>query len=206
MRFSPDGESEWRTQCGGYGRILTRLTALRQQAEAAGQTCLLLHGGDTFQGSLYFNRFKGRANADLLALLRPDAMVIGNHEFDWGPDNFNAWSRDGKFPFLAANIVDKRTGQVPSWTKPYQVVLLGGHKIAFVGFSTIETLSKTKADYVADYDFLEPAKVAAFHHPLGRRGEQRLARLHDLSCVQVQAKLNARLLRRVVHLHDRRLQ
>ena len=77
MRFSPDGESEWRTQCGGYGRILTRLTALRQQAEAAGQTCLLLHGGDTFQGSLYFNRFKGRANADLLALLRPDAMEIG---------------------------------------------------------------------------------------------------------------------------------
>ena len=45
MRFSPDGESEWRTQCGGYGRILTRLTAQRQQAEAAGQTCLLLHGG-----------------------------------------------------------------------------------------------------------------------------------------------------------------
>ena len=32
MRFFPVGESEWRTPCGGYARILTRLTALRQQA------------------------------------------------------------------------------------------------------------------------------------------------------------------------------
>ncbi|MBP8269058.1 MAG: metallophosphoesterase, partial [Aeromonas sp.] len=108
MRFSPDGESEWRTQCGGYGRILTRLTALRQQAEAAGQTCLLLHGGDTFQGSLYFNRFKGRANADLLALLRPDAMVIGNHEFDLGNGPLVEFLRQLDFPVLAANIDNRQ--------------------------------------------------------------------------------------------------
>ncbi len=42
MRFAPAGESEWRTQCGGYARILTRLNALRRQADAAGQTCLFL--------------------------------------------------------------------------------------------------------------------------------------------------------------------
>ncbi len=84
MSFSPVGEGQWRTQCGGYARILTRLTQLRAKAAAAGQRFLFLHGGDSFQGSLYFNRFKGRANADLLAMLAPDAMVLGNHEFDLG--------------------------------------------------------------------------------------------------------------------------
>ncbi|MCR3909425.1 bifunctional metallophosphatase/5'-nucleotidase [Aeromonas hydrophila] len=104
MRFAPAGESEWRTQCGGYARILTRLNALRRQADAAGQTCLFLHGGDTFQGSLYFNRFKGRANADLLSLLRPDAMVIGNHEFDLGNGPLVEFLRQLDFPVLAANL------------------------------------------------------------------------------------------------------
>ncbi len=80
----PVGEGQWRTQYGGYARILTRLTQLRAKAAAAGQRFLFLHGGDSFQGSLYFNRFKGRANADLLAMLAPDAMVLGNHEFDLG--------------------------------------------------------------------------------------------------------------------------
>ena len=98
---------------------------------------------------------------EYLAYLGLTNSAIGNHEFDWGPNHFNAWSKDGRFPFLAANIIDKRTGQIPPWTKSHQIVLLGGHKIASIGFFTVETLSKTKADYSADYDFLEPAKVAA---------------------------------------------
>ncbi|WAG07800.1 bifunctional metallophosphatase/5'-nucleotidase [Aeromonas jandaei] len=104
ISFTPAGESQWRTQCGGYARILTRLTQLRAQAAAAGRGCLFLHGGDSFQGSLYFNRFKGRANADLLAMLAPDAMVIGNHEFDLGNGQLVEFLRQLEFPVLAANL------------------------------------------------------------------------------------------------------
>ncbi|TNH80142.1 bifunctional metallophosphatase/5'-nucleotidase [Aeromonas sobria] len=104
MSFSPVGEEQWRTQCGGYARILTRLTQLRAQAATAGQSFLFLHGGDSFQGSLYFNRFKGRANADLLAMLAPDAMVLGNHEFDLGNGPLVEFLRQLDFPVLAANL------------------------------------------------------------------------------------------------------
>lgn len=104
MSFSPVGEGLWRTQCGGYARILTRLTQLRAKAAAAGQRFLFLHGGDSFQGSLYFNRFKGRANADLLAMLAPDAMVLGNHEFDLGNGPLVEFLRQLDFPVLAANL------------------------------------------------------------------------------------------------------
>lgn len=148
-------------ESGGKNLGAAKLATVILNEQKANPNTLLVSGGDLYQGSALSAITKGAVVNEYLAYLGLTNSAIGNHEFDWGPDNFNAWSRDGKFPFLAANIVDKRTGQVPSWTKPYQVVLLGGHKIAFVGFSTIETLSKTKADYVADYDFLEPAKVAA---------------------------------------------
>jgi 5'-nucleotidase len=104
VRFSPPGQAQWLCQSGGYARLLTRVNQLRREAAAAGTPCLLLHGGDTFQGSLYFNRFKGRANADLLSLLAPDAMVLGNHEFDLGNGPLVEFLRQLDFPVLAANL------------------------------------------------------------------------------------------------------
>ena len=146
MRFSPVGESEWRTQCGGYARILSRLKALRQQAAAAGQTCLFLHGGDTFQGSLYFNRFKGRANADLLRLLAPDAMVIGNHEFDLGNGPLVEFLRQLDFPVLAANLdSSQEPGDIPlrlkglpklhDASRPWHLRVIGGVPFALLGIT-----------------------------------------------------------------------
>ena len=138
-----------------------KLATVIFDAKKANPNTLLVAGGDLYQGSALSSITKGAVVNEYLAYLGLLNSAIGNHEFDWGPNNFNAWSKDGKFTFLAANIIDKRTGQIPAWATPYQVVLLGGHRIAFVGFSTIETPSKTKADYVVNYDFLEPAKVAA---------------------------------------------
>ena len=146
---------------GGKNPGAAKLATVIFDARKANPNALLVAGGDLYQGSALSAITKGAVVNEYLAYLGLTNSAIGNHEFDWGPNHFNAWSKDGKFPFLAANIVDKETGQTPPWTKPYHTVLLGGHKITFVGFSTVETLSKTKSDYVADYDFLEPAKVAA---------------------------------------------
>lgn len=45
---------------------------------------LLLHAGDVFSGTLYFNEFKGQADLALMNVMDIDAMVFGNHEFDLG--------------------------------------------------------------------------------------------------------------------------
>jgi len=138
-----------------------KLATVVFEARKANPNTVLVSGGDLYQGSALSAITKGAVVNDYLAYLGLVDSAVGNHEFDWGPGNFTTWSRDGKFPFLAANIIDKKTGAVASWAKPYHVVLVGGHKIAIVGFSTMETLTKAKAEFVADYDFQDPAKTAA---------------------------------------------
>lgn len=137
-----------------------KLATVILDAKKANPNTLFVSAGDLYQGSALSAITKGAVVNEYLAYLGMLDSAVGNHEFDWGPDNFPTWSKDGKFPFLAANIIDKRTGAVASWAKPYHVVMVGGHKLAFVGFSTMETLTKAKADFLVDYDFQDPAKVA----------------------------------------------
>ncbi len=69
---------------------------------------LLLHGGDVFSGTLYFNQFKGQADVALLNLMGIDAMVFGNHEFDLGNqedghESLTKFVDEANFPILGTN-------------------------------------------------------------------------------------------------------
>ena len=66
------------------------------------------------------------------------ASVAGNHEFNWGIECISKWERNGNFPFLAANILNKKTGKPVEWAKPYLMVEKNGVKVAFIGLATIE--------------------------------------------------------------------
>jgi 5'-nucleotidase len=89
---------------GGYARLGYQIEQARQQAAAKQSPFIFLHGGDSFQGTLYFREFKGAANAHLLNLLKPDAMVIGNHEIDAGNSPVQAFLNRIDFPVLAGNM------------------------------------------------------------------------------------------------------
>lgn len=140
---------------------IAKMATVILEAKKTNPNTLLMSGGDLYQGSALSALTKGAVVNDYLAYVGLVASAVGNHEFDWGPDYFATWSAAGKFPFLAANILDKKTGKVASWAKAYDIVLVGGHKIAFIGFATMETLTKAKAEFLAGYDFQDPAKVAA---------------------------------------------
>lgn len=65
---------------GGVARRATLVKQLRQQLGAV----LLLDAGDTFQGTPYFNRYKGRLDYQLMRMVGYDAGTLGNHDFDNG--------------------------------------------------------------------------------------------------------------------------
>jgi 5'-nucleotidase len=67
----------------GLGGIARRATLVQQLRQLLGPV-LLLDAGDAFQGTPYFNRYKGRLDYQLMRRLGYDAGTLGNHDFDNG--------------------------------------------------------------------------------------------------------------------------
>ncbi|RJP79370.1 MAG: bifunctional metallophosphatase/5'-nucleotidase [Candidatus Zixiibacteriota bacterium] len=87
---------------GGAARLAWMLDSLR----AAHPEALALHAGDEFTGTPVSSLTRGASQIALLNLLRPDAFVPGNHEFDYGWDTLRARLAQARFPVVCANLAD----------------------------------------------------------------------------------------------------
>lgn len=128
--------------------------------------------GDLYQGTAISNLTTGKPVTAMLKAMELEASAIGNHEFDWGIDNINTWSKDGGFLFLAANIVKKGTEEKVSYAQPYKVVERNGVKIGLIGISTPETATSTLAENVKDVDFLDPVETVVKWNKVLRETEK----------------------------------
>ena len=118
-----------------------------------------LDGGDQMQGTVISNLSGGRASIDVMNALGVDAAAIGNHEFDWGIDTLQARIAQAEYPFLAANIFEKATGQRPAWAVPYTFLERAGLRIAVIGATTTSAPFTTLPVNVEPYEFLDIAQV-----------------------------------------------
>lgn len=128
--------------------------------------------GDLYQGTAISNLTTGKPVTAMLKAMELEASAIGNHEFDWGIENINTWSKDGGFLFLAANIVKKGTEEKVSYAQPYKVVERNGAKIGLIGISTPETATSTLAENVKDVDFLDPVETVVKWNKVLRETEK----------------------------------
>ncbi len=128
--------------------------------------------GDLYQGTAISNLTTGKPVTAMLKAMGLEASAIGNHEFDWGINNINAWSKEGGFSFLAANRVKKGTEERVSYAQPYKVVERNGVKIGLIGISTPETATSTLAENVKDVDFLDPVDTVAKWNKVLRETEK----------------------------------
>jgi 5'-nucleotidase/UDP-sugar diphosphatase len=63
-----------------------RSTRLRDELTAAGENVIVLDAGDQYQGSLFFTTYDGAAAGEFMEAIGFDAMALGNHEFNNGPE------------------------------------------------------------------------------------------------------------------------
>lgn len=95
---------------GGVARFATLVDNLRSEAENAGNGVIMLSSGDNFLAGPEFDASleKGAPFYDTTAirLIGYDAMAIGNHEFDFGPDVLADFISgfEGSLPFVSANL------------------------------------------------------------------------------------------------------
>lgn len=115
----------------GMGGVAAR-AALIQQIRKTSENVLLLDAGDIFQGTPYFNMYKGEPEIKAMSMMGYDACTIGNHDFDAGIEGFAKQLPHANFPVLVANY-DFTDTQLENKVAPYTIVKKGGLRIGIFG-------------------------------------------------------------------------
>ena len=119
-------------QNAGKGGVAAR-AALIRRIRAEEENVLLLDAGDIFQGTPYFNIFKGEPELKAMQMMGYDAAIMGNHDFDAGIENFaDQLSRHAKFPVIMCNY-DFRSTPMENRFVPYRVFRKGSLRIGITG-------------------------------------------------------------------------
>lgn len=132
---------------------------INDKKEKFNDETLFITGGDMFQGELISNSNKGALMIEALNIMKLDAFVLGNHEFDWGIDVILDYFDDetdgvkADFPLLAANVINKNTGERPVNMKPYTIVEKKGIKVGIIGTIGDGLESSIASLRVKDYEF-----------------------------------------------------
>ena len=118
---------------------------------------ILLHAGDDFQGTPVSSITKGGSQIALLELMQPDAMTLGNHEFDYGADNLRKLLPLASFPVISANLFDKSIGA--PFVPRYKILHCGGLAIGVIGMAPPDLKRLTLRENVKDLDVLDAEKT-----------------------------------------------
>ncbi len=152
--FNPNMSDTLRAGRGGFVRRVN----LVKEERMKNPDLLLFDSGDFSQGSSYYTMFKGDVEIGLMNLMRYDAAVIGNHEFDFGMDNMIRLFKKAKFPFVCANY-DFTGTELEKIVKPYIIIKRNGLKIGVFGLSPkMEGLIAEKNYGTLKY--IDPVKAA----------------------------------------------
>lgn len=120
---------------GGSARLINAVRAAREAAPNS----ILVDGGDQFQGSLFYTYYKGVVAAEMMNRIGYDAMTVGNHEFDDGPEVLRGFMEKVNFPVLMANADVSKEPILAGVLMPSIVIEKNGVKIGLIGLTPRNT-------------------------------------------------------------------
>ncbi len=134
-----DAEDEAEGKCfGGMARLKTAIDGRRDALN--GQNVLVLDAGDPFQGSLFYTTYKGAAEAEFMEAIGYDAMAVGNHEFDDGPEGLAAFIDAVSFPVISGNLDLSSSAELKDRVQGHLVLDVGGQKVGIVSALATDTV------------------------------------------------------------------
>ncbi|WP_299201861.1 5'-nucleotidase C-terminal domain-containing protein [uncultured Tateyamaria sp.] len=138
-----NAEGEAEGECfGGVARVKTAIDA--KKASLDNQNVVVLDAGDPFQGSLFYTTYKGAAEAEFMEQMGYDAMAVGNHEFDDGPQGLADFIEKVSFPVISGNLDLSAEETLSGKVENHVVLEVGGKKIGVISAlatDTVETSS-----------------------------------------------------------------
>ncbi|MFK7902889.1 MAG: 5'-nucleotidase C-terminal domain-containing protein, partial [Nitratireductor sp.] len=124
---------------GGIARVKTQIDKRRAILEKRNGNVIVLDAGDQFQGSLFYSKYKGSAAVEFLNSINPDAMAVGNHEFDDGPQKLADFVNSAGFPVISGNTLVDKEPLLKNKIPGYIIVEKGGEKIGIVSVLASDT-------------------------------------------------------------------
>ncbi len=142
----------------GLGGVAAR-TELIGKIRSEEEHVLLLDAGDIFQGTPYFNLYKGEPEIKAMTSMHYDATTIGNHDFDAGLENLaNQLTRHARFPMLVCNYDFAGTPMEYKY-EPYRVFKKGKLKIGVLGVG-IEMKGLVPDNLSGNTKYIDPVQKA----------------------------------------------
>jgi 5'-nucleotidase len=120
---------------GGSARMMTAITEARTRSNNS----ILVDGGDQFQGTLFYTYYKGALAAEMMNQMGYDAMTVGNHEFDDGPEVLKGFMDAVEFPVLMSNADVSAEPLLADKLAKSTIIERGGEKLGLIGLTPQDT-------------------------------------------------------------------
>ena len=140
---------------GGVAARAQLVNMIRKEEEHV----LLLDAGDIFQGTPYFNIYKGEPEIKAMTSMGYDAATIGNHDFDAGLENLALQlNHHASFPMIISNY-DFTNTPMEGRFQPYKIFKKGPLKIGILGVG-IEMEGLVPSNLFGNTKYLDPIQQA----------------------------------------------
>ncbi len=123
---------------GGASRLSGYVSKVRSEEK----NVIYAIAGDMFRGNIIDSEYKGISTIEIMNMISPDVVTIGNHETDYGLAHLLFLEKCAKFPIINANLFIKTNNS--RLFKPYHIAYVDGMKILFIGIVTEQVLANTK--------------------------------------------------------------
>lgn len=150
----------WKNSDGEYGMAArkTLVDNIREEVALNDGHLLLLSGGNINTGVPESDLQNAEPDFRGMHLLGYNAMALGNHEFDNPLSVLQQQQTWAGFPFLSANVFNKKTGE-PLFDA-YKIFQEGDLKVAVVGFTTDDTVKLGNPEYLQNIEVRSPIEIA----------------------------------------------
>lgn len=154
-----------------YG--LSKASTYVSQVRKENPNTVLVDDGDFLQGTpMVENYLTATVNpmAKVMNYLKYDAVVLGNHEFNFGMDTLSNFVKSLDVPVISANVV--KAGTDEPYFKPYVVVERNGVKIGILGLTTLVVKKVEKPSNLQGADLIDPVETASKYVNILRNQEK----------------------------------
>lgn len=138
----------------GIGTVIQ----LKQVIQKLGGEVILLDAGDTLIGTKRITNKKGAVMVALMNLAGYDAMVCGNHDFEYGTKHLIQLADQMEFPLLGANVIERTSNQIVFNSR--LIIEKNGVTYGIFGLVTEATMLLSKEENVQNIIMIDPVLSA----------------------------------------------